>query len=291
MSTVSVVIPAYNSARYLEQAVDAALSQTGVSLEVVVIDDGSTDDTGAVLERFGDRIRKVSQANGGPASARNHGARLAGGEWLAFLDADDDWAPNKLACQLARADDQTGLVYTDCIYFGDSGRVTERQSDGLRLLEGDIFEELLLENFITLSSVLIRKRDFDRLGGFDESPPLIGVEDWDLWLRYAAVGKVGLCPDALTRYRWHAGGTSRRLDHMNQGRRAVIRRALDLPRGRRVSRSLARRAYASAWQIAGWYAAATQPGKAIWWYVRALCCWPWNVRPYKEIVKCCLGRN
>ncbi len=290
MPTVSVIIPAYNSAPYVEQAVNAALGQAGVEVEVLVVDDGSTDDTWAVLERFGGRIRKERKPNGGPASTRNHGARLAAGEWLAFLDADDDWAPNKLAEQLTRADAQTGLVYTDCLYFGDSGRVAQRQSDGLRQPESDIFEELLLDNFITTSSVLMRKRDFVRLGGFDEGPELIAVEDWDLWLRYAAEGKVGLCRDALTRYRWHAGGASRKLDHMCAARRRVVSRALALPRGRRVGRALARRAFASTWQIAAWYAAPTERRKAVWWYVRSLCCWPWDPRPYKEIVKCCLRR-
>src|SRR5262249_10341236 len=156
MPTLTVVIPAFNSARTVEQAVQAALAQTGVAHEVVVIDDGSTDDTWQVLERFGDHIRKVRQPNAGPASARNHGARprpasarkrgagLAASEGLAFLDADDDWDPEKLTRQLAATDEQTGLVYTDCLYFGDSSRVTARQSDGLHLPEGDIFEALLL---------------------------------------------------------------------------------------------------------------------------------------------------
>lgn len=292
MPTVSVIIPAFNSAATIERAIRTALAQEGVSFEVIVIDDGSTDETGRVVEQFGDRVRMARQPNGGPAKARNHGARLAGGEWLAFLDADDEWVANKLAHQLARADDRTGLIYTDCLYFGDSNRVTARQSDGLQLTEGDLFEDLLLRNnIITLSSAMIRKRDFDRLGGFDESPALIGVEDWDLWLRYAAEGRVGLCPEPLTRYRWHAGGTSRKLDHMNRARQLVLQRALSLPRGRQMSRAVTRRAYASAWRIAAWYAAATERRKAIWWYTRSLLWWPWDVQPYKEIVKCCLGRS
>src|SRR5262245_35232624 len=135
---VSVVIPAYNSAATVAQAVDAALAQTGVIAEVLVIDDGSTDDTGRVLGRSAGRVRTPRPPTPGPAAARNHRAWLAEGEWLAFLDADDDWAPGKLAAQLARADAESGLVYTDCLYFGDTGRVPARQSEGSRLPEGDV---------------------------------------------------------------------------------------------------------------------------------------------------------
>jgi glycosyltransferase involved in cell wall biosynthesis len=288
LPAVTAIIPTYNASAYVAQAIRSALDQRDVALEVIVVDDGSTEDTRRVLGPFGERVRYVRQANRGPANARNHGARLATGDWLAFLDADDEWLPGKLAAQLAAADVDAGLVYTDCNYFGDCVRVSARQSDGLRLWNGDIFEELLLDNFLTLSSVMIRKSCFQRLGGFDESPELIGVEDWDLWLRYAAEGRVRLCREALTRYRWHAGGTSRKLEQMNHARHRVLRRALALPRARQVDRALVRRAFASAWRIAAWYAAGTERKKAIWWYLRSAWCWPWDIAPYKGIVKCCL---
>src|SRR5262245_48697084 len=110
---VSAIIPAYNAAPFIEQAVASALAQKGVDTEVIIVDDGSTDGTWEKLERFGDRIWKVRQSNGGPAKARNHGARLATGDWLAFLDADDEWAPDKLAKQLALARDGIDLVYCE----------------------------------------------------------------------------------------------------------------------------------------------------------------------------------
>ncbi len=184
--TVTVIIPAHNAAAYLKQAVDSALGQRGVDVEVIVIDDGSTDETWDVMKGYGDAIRTARVVKGGPYKARNHGARLAAGVWLAFLDADDEWLPDKLAKQLALTEDGTEFVYTDCINFGEATHHKERESDSQRLWEGDVFEPLLLANFITLSSVLISRTAFERLGGFSED--LLGVMDWDLWLRYTAQG-------------------------------------------------------------------------------------------------------
>jgi glycosyltransferase involved in cell wall biosynthesis len=156
--TVSVIIAVFNGGNYIAQAISSALASRDVSIEVIVIDDQSTDDTWKVLEGFGNTIQKVSQEKGGPYKARNLGARLARGDWLAFLDADDEWIPGKLAKQLSIADHETALIYTDRYNFGDCSRVKELQSDCVTLWEGDIFEPLLQDNFITLSSVLIRKR-------------------------------------------------------------------------------------------------------------------------------------
>lgn len=288
MPAVSVIIPAYNAAAYIATAVDSVLDQKGVTVEILAVDDGSTDGTWELLGRFGPAVRRVRQANGGPARARNHGARLAAGEWLAFLDADDEWLPHKLAAQLTAAGD-AGLVYTDRYNFGECGRVNERQSDGVRLWEGDVFEPLLRQNFITISSVILRRDWFERLGGFDEA--LIGTEDWDLWLRYAAEGPVRLCREPLTRYRWRRSSLTNNLDRMCEGRLRVVRRALASPRGRRLSRAARRQVLAGVWSESAWFAAETKPRTAAWWYLRSALHWPWRAGPYKGIVKCCLGRS
>jgi glycosyltransferase involved in cell wall biosynthesis len=286
---VSAIIPAYNAEAYVEQAVRSALNQRDVAVEVIVVDDSSTDGTWERLGSFGSDIVMVRQPNGGPAKARNRGARLARGEWLAFLDADDEWLPGKLATQLRAAGTDSGLVYTDRYNVGDVARVNERQSDGVRLWEGDIFRPLLALNFITTSSVIMRKDWFERLGGFEEQ--LVGTEDWDLWLRYAAENPVRLCREPLTRYRWHNSSLQSNLDRMCRDRLKVVKRALALPQGRRIRRSARRQALASVWNVSAWFAAETRPGKAAWWYLRSALCWPWAPQPYKGIVKCCLGRN
>jgi glycosyltransferase involved in cell wall biosynthesis len=286
---ISTIIPAYNAAPFIAQSVASALAQDGVEAEVIVIDDGSTDGTWQALEPFGDAVRKVRQANAGPARSRNHWARLARGEWLAFLDADDEWLPQKLSRQLSLADGQTALVYSDRINFGSCHRVAERLSDCVALWEGDVFERLLIGNFVTTSSVLMRRDWFERLGGFDEG--FAGCEDWDLWLRCtAAGGRVRVCREPLLRYRCHPCSISHNYDHVLNERLQVIRRALALPRGQQVPRHVVKRVLANAWECSAWYAAETHRWKAIGWYLRSALHWPLNLGVYKGIVKCCLGK-
>jgi glycosyltransferase involved in cell wall biosynthesis len=285
---VSVIIPTFNAASYIGHAISAALASKDVPVEVIVIDDGSTDGTWELLEGLDAGVRKVRQDRRGPYAARNLGAQLARGEWLAFLDADDDWRADKLACQLALATDDVGLVYTDRFNFGDLSRTKERQSDSVTLWDGDIFEPLLLGNFVTLSSVLIRKTWFEKLGGF--AVDRRGVQDWDLWLRYSAEGgRVALVREPLTGYRIHAEQMSNDLDQRAADRESVLRRALTLPRGRKVAPRVARQAYASLWELAAWHA-VDRRWQAIAWYLRSASYWPWNLNVYKGILKRCLGR-
>jgi glycosyltransferase involved in cell wall biosynthesis len=285
---VSVIVAAFNASAYIADAVQSALASRDVSLEVIVVDDDSTDTTWDILREFGESIRAVRQAKGGAYRARNLGASLARGEWLAFLDSDDLWTDNKLASQLSLASAGTDLIYTDTENIGEVDRVKRHQSDSTPLFEGDVFEPLLLNNFIALSSVLIRKRSFFELGGFAEYRS--GTQDWDLWLRYAAAGgRVGLVREPLTKYRIHAGQMTKRLALRMADRVAVVERALTSPRGLTVSSSTARQARANVWQIGAWLAAPSEPRTAIVWYLRAARHWPWNMALYKGIVKCALG--
>src|SRR5918996_212462 len=120
-SKVSVVIPTYNYGRYLPEAVESVLHQTFPDLEVIVVDDGSTDDTRELIGRFGDKVCYIYQRNQGLPAARNTGIRAARGEYVGFLDSDDLWLPGKLALQVPRLDSRqaVGLVYADALFFSD----------------------------------------------------------------------------------------------------------------------------------------------------------------------------
>lgn len=286
---VTTVIPAYNSEQYIAEAIDSVVAQRGVAAEIVVVDDGSTDETRSIVQSYGDRVRLLSQENRGPAAARNYGTSVARGEWIAFLDSDDAWLPEKLARQLALVDRTVGMVYTDRRNFGDIGRVRERGSQSFTLWEGDIFEPLLLSNFITTSSALIRKDWFDRLGGFDEE--LMVCEDWDLWLRFAAAGGIArVCREPLTRYRWSESSATNNQLRMCEGRVRVLERALASACAAALPAAEVRRARASVWKCSAWHAAEWRRSVAFRWYARAAFYWPWDGSVYKQMIKCFLPR-
>jgi glycosyltransferase involved in cell wall biosynthesis len=284
---VSVLIPVYNGQEFISSAVDSALAQHDVPVEVIVIDDGSTDDTPRLLSQYGDRIRVLRQKNGGHVNARNNGAKIATGQWLAFLDADDLWRPEKLSRQLALATPEIGLVYTDRENFGATERVKKVGQDDYALYRGDLFEPLLLGNFIPVASVIIRRDWWDQLGGFDES--LRVVEDWDLWFRFAAAGGVAeVVREPLTLYRWHAGSMTNNQTRMCEGRLHVLDRALRLPRAATLSTATINRARANVWKCNAWHAASWKRSVAARWYLNALWYRPADVDVYKQLIKCCL---
>lgn len=188
--TVTVIIPAYNAERTIEAAIRSCLNQTCPPAEILIVDDGSADRTADVARSFPAPVKVFQKSNGGPASARNFGARMAQGEWLAMLDADDQWLPNKLERQVRYIESaDVGMIHSlvPCSKPGVPDTVN--------------FDDLWDQNWIANSSVLIRKSVFEALGGFDEDPKLISVEDYNLWLRVAAGGwKIVTCPEILSYY-------------------------------------------------------------------------------------------
>jgi glycosyltransferase involved in cell wall biosynthesis len=203
----SIVIPAFNTERYLDEAVESALAQTYRPLEVVLVDDGSTDGTPALVDRYRGRenVQTLHAENGGPARARNLGAHAARGAFLAFLDSDDVWQPTRIERCIARLDAEPGLAWVTADWYAiERGVVTQRRAyRGANALSfpADQLHGIARENFCTNGAV-IRRSAFERAGGFDET--IHGAEDYDLWIRLIlAGGRVGLIDEPLGYYRLH----------------------------------------------------------------------------------------
>jgi hypothetical protein len=220
---VSIIIPAFNDVAWIGAAVDSALAQTYPSCEIIVVDDGSTDGTGALIRsRYGRRVRYVHQPNRGLPAARNAGLALAVGEYVQFLDADDILLPSKVAdhVDILEQDPECIVVYSDFAFIDGS---EERRPSGFqkRYRSGNVFSDLLDDNFIVVHAALSRRSDILAVGGFDEN--LVACEDYDLWLKLAAEGRrFAHTPAVLVLYRQRAGSMSQDVRRQIDSTIAVI---------------------------------------------------------------------
>ncbi len=210
--SVSVVIPTYNRSALLKQAVLSVLAQTYTDFEIIVVDDGSTDDTRQVVEGLRDpRVRYVWQQNQQRCVARNHGIREARGQWIAFLDSDDLWFPNRLRYQFQAMvrNPGIGFVYCGSVRVDERGRFVYPQ-DFLRFRKTDAvtdkYSELLVADCLTSITPLIDSDLLREVGEFDAT--LRHAEDWDMWIRMAGKTKFLLVDQALTAVRIHTGNRS-----------------------------------------------------------------------------------
>ena len=186
MPKVSVVIPAYNAARFIRQTLDSAAAQTFRDFEIIVVDDGSQDETAQIVESFGERVRLIRQPNGGVSKARNVGMEQARGEYIAFLDADDLWEKSKLEQQVALLDEneQIGLCYAAIERVDENLRSFEQK---MAVTSADHCRTLLLSGcYITCSTVMMRKRLFEQIGGFDTN-----YGNYAVLIRTTATMKIG----------------------------------------------------------------------------------------------------
>lgn len=222
---ISVIIPTYNRAEWLTEAVESVLAQTWRDFELIVVDDGSTDDTAHRLAVYGDRLRYVQQANAGVSAARNHGIRLARGKWLAFLDSDDLWEPEKLAAQMAffRENPNAHICQTEEIWIRRGQRVNPKRKH--RKHSGWIFEHCLPLCIVSPSAVMMARSLLDEVGLFDESLP--ACEDYDLWLRISKDEPIYLIDEPLIIKRGgHADQLSRRFWGMDRFRVQAMQKLL-----------------------------------------------------------------
>lgn len=192
---ISVIIPTFNRAWALEAAVDSVLSQDYPEVELIVVDDGSTDETPGLLARYGEAVRVLTLENGGVSRARNHGIAAAHGAFIAFLDSDDRWLPEKLTEQAAffEKNPEALICQTEEIWIRNGKRVNPCKHH--KKPSGDIFEASLHLCLVSPSAVMMRRALFEAVGLFDESLP--ACEDYDLWLRVACRYPVYTTPSPL----------------------------------------------------------------------------------------------
>lgn len=208
MPEVSVIIPTYNSSHYVTEAIDSVLRQTFRDFEIIVIDDGSTDDTQSLMSRYGSPVRYIRQANGGVSHARNRGIEESRGRYVAFLDADDTWLPNKLEKQMDAISKQPYFKACYSAFMNVSCDLTPvGVNRGMR--RNIALEDLLLRgNVVGSICTLISERTlFDSIGGFDAA--LSQCADWDMWVRMAAETDFLYIDEPLVTYRQHDSNMSR----------------------------------------------------------------------------------
>ncbi|MGA7938149.1 MAG: glycosyltransferase family A protein [Kovacikia sp.] len=226
MPKVSVVIPSYNAMAYLPETVDSVITQTFTDFEVLIVNDGSSDNIVEWASQFKDpRIKLISQENQGVCVARNTGIVHAQGKYIAFLDADDLWDPTKLEKQVLCLDDSqsVGLVHTWMVLIDQHGNSTGRVM--ISDTTGKVWKQLAEKNTIACSSVMVRRCCFEKVGMF--APILHAVEDWDMWIRIAAHYSFAVINEPLLLYRQHFSNSSKNWQAMEQAFHLVIERTFE----------------------------------------------------------------
>ncbi|QJW98061.1 GT2 family glycosyltransferase [Frigoriglobus tundricola] len=270
---VSVVIPTYNSGPLVVEAVASVLAQTRPAAEIVVVDDGSTDDTAARLAAFGPAVRYVRKDNGGVSTARNRGVAEATGDWIAFLDADDVWHPRKLEVQCAALARRPDLCLLGTGTYRWPGAHPDPGAEPV--VHAVRFDSLVVRNCLVTSTVLARAETLRAAGPFDVA--LCGPEDHDMWIRVAQRAPTANLSVALTGYRLATPNSlSKNTDRMEAGMRVILEK-LERNGVFRGQPLLRRRAWSyfrfSCGAMRYW---AGEPGAAIRHLVRSVVGYPFS---------------
>jgi len=222
MEKVSIIIPAYNKAELTVKTVDSVLKQTYPNIEILVVDDGSTDNTREVLSSYQDKIRYIYKENGGASSARNFGIKKAKGEFIGFVDCDDLYARDKveLSVTYLKKNPDFGYLHTGACFIDEKDEIVGDYSHPMSQQQGWVSRRLILHNFICNSTVFMRKSALERTGFFDEE--IFTPADWDMWIRLAEIVQIGYIDYPLTYYRVSDNFVFSRLKRAEKEERFVI---------------------------------------------------------------------
>lgn len=228
MTAISIIIPAYNAEKFIRETVNSVLAQTFTDFEIIVSDDGSTDSTATIISGFDDpRIKYLHSPNAGVSTARNKGAALATGDYLAFIDADDLFYPENLnkKIQFLKSHPEFDLVFADCDIIDENGNKTGEQLTGN---DEDVLTNLLLWNNTVIpgpSSILVSHKAYGQTGGFDAK--FSTAADQDFFFRIAAEFRCGRIPEPLTAYRKHGSNMHMNIALMERDHIGVYRKAAE----------------------------------------------------------------
>lgn len=291
MPKVSILTPAYNSAKYLPETIESVLAQTFQDFEMIIVDDGSTDNTKEVVEayvkNYPGKIRYIYQQNAGPAAARNTAIKNSTGEYLALLDSDDLWFPNRLeeGVKILDTHPEVGLVHSRTkrvigdIEMGGSVRQT-------KYLSGMIYTNLILRKaHISCLTALFRRKCIEDVGIFDEARECIGVEDRELWLRISKKYPVYFIDKDLGIYRIIASGISRNQKRMLEGRQYNLNKHCPGLKNLPLRHFALARTYK---ELADEYLEIQNFCEAKKWYKEAIKNWPFYIWPWINYIKCVL---
>ncbi len=218
---VSVIIPNYNHAQYISDAIQSVLNQEYRQFEIIVVDDGSTDNSREVVAQFGDKVKYIWQENQGLSAARNTGIAVANGEYIGLLDADDIYEPDFMSVLVSLMAEHPDVDGVHCGYrFVDHQNNPLPQIEARTIPEGQLYQQLLNSNFLVPESILVRKHCYSKVGPFDIS--LSACEDWDMWLRMSSRFNIVGTTRILTRHRILPGSMSADPQRMLDNRLAVL---------------------------------------------------------------------
>ena len=271
--TVSVVITCYNYAEYISQAIDSVLDQTFDGFEIIIVNDGSTDNTEEVIQKYisNDCIKYINQANTGQANAKNIGIKNSKGKFIAFLDADDIWEKTKLEKQIPLFSNKSvGIVYSRMRFVDDNDNNVEREKENKYLTpkSGKVTNPLFFDNFVPFSSSIVRRECFEKCSYFDESIKM-GI-DWDLWLRISIHYEFEFVNEPLLLYRiGHSGQMSRNLEERQNCSDRIMHRFVQNNPGL-LPESVIRHAWVYTYCNRGYYYQKIDLKRSNQYYIRAL---------------------